>query len=149
MKKPLLALALCGLLQAGAHAAPGLVSVKSAHDVPATADKLVAVLEDKGMKIFARIDHAAGAKKVEMTLAPTELVIFGNPKIGTALMNCGHSIAIDLPLKALIWQDGDGQVWLSYNDPAELAERHGLQGCGPVLDKVTKGLDGFARAATE
>ena len=149
MKKLLVAFALLALAQTAAFAGSGMITVKSAHDVPATTDKLVAALEEKGMNIFARIDHAAGAKKVDMTLEPTELVIFGNPKIGTALMNCGPSIAIDLPLKALIWQDGDGQTWLGYNDPADLAERHKLEGCDKVIGKVTKALAGFAKAATE
>jgi len=101
------------------------------------------------MNIFARIDHAAGAKKVDMTLEPTELVIFGNPKIGTALMNCGPSIAIDLPLKALIWQDADSQTWLGYNDPAYLTERHELEGCDKVIAKVAGALAAFSKAATE
>lgn len=149
MKKTIIALALLGLISTAATAGEGLVSVKSAHDVPATADKLVAALEEKGMKVFARIDHAAGAKKVDMTLEPTELVIFGNPKLGTALMKCGHSIAIDLPLKALIWEDGDGQTWLGYNDPAYLAARHKLEGCEKPLEKMGKGVAGFAKAATE
>ena len=85
------------------------------------------------MTVFTRVDHAAGAKKVDMSLEPTELVIFGNPKMGTALMKCGHSVAIDLPLKALIWEDGDGQTWLGYNDPAYLATRHKLEVCDKVM----------------
>lgn len=149
MKKLIAALTLFGLIQAVALAEDGLISVKSAHDVPTTTDKLVAALEEKGMKVFARVDHAAGAKKVEMSLEPTELVIFGNPKVGTILMKCGHSIAIDLPLKALVWEDGEGQTWLSYNDPAFLAKRHALSGCEKVLGKVDKALAGFAKAATE
>lgn len=149
MRKLLVAFALFALTQTAAFADSGMIAVKSAHDVPATTDKLVAALEEKGMKIFARIDHAAGAKKVDMTLEPTELVIFGNPKIGTALMKCGPSIAIDLPLKALIREDGDGQTWLGYNDPAYLAERHKLEGCDKVIEKVTGALAGFAKAATE
>ena len=149
MKKLLVALTLYALTQTAALADSGMITVKSAHDVPATADKLVAALEGKGMNIFARIDHAAGAKKVDMTLEPTELVIFGNPKIGTALMKCGPGIAIDLPLKALIWQDADAQTWLGYNDPAYLAERHALEGCDKVIEKVTEALANFAKAATE
>lgn len=150
MKKQIAAFALVALTQTAAIAADaGMVSVKSANDVPQTADKLIAALEEKGMTIFARIDHAAGAKKVDMTLEPTELVIFGNPKVGTALMKCGHGVAIDLPLKALIWQDAEGQAWLGYNDPAYLAQRHALEGCDAVIGNVTKALAGFAKAATE
>ena len=76
-------------------------------------------------------------------------VIFGNPKLGTALMKCGHSVAIDLPLKALVWEDGDGQTWLGYNDPAFLAERHKLEGCDQPLEKMSKAVAGFAKAATQ
>ena len=89
MRKLLVAFALSALTQTAAFADSGMIAAKSTHDVPTTTDKLVAALEKKGMGIFARIDHAAGAKKVDMTLEPTELVIFGNPKIGTALMKCG------------------------------------------------------------
>lgn len=149
MKNLLVAFALFALIQTAALADSGMIAVKSAHDVPTTTDKLVAVLEEKGMAIFARIDHAAGAKKVEMSLEPTELVIFGNPKIGTALMKCGHGIAIDLPLKALIWEDADAQTWLGYNDPAYLVERHKLEGCDKVIEKMTGALAAFAEAATE
>jgi uncharacterized protein (DUF302 family) len=137
------------LLPAAALANDGTISVKSAQDVPATADKLVAALENKGMTVFARIDHAAGARKADMSLEATELVVFGNPKVGTALMKCGRGVGIDLPLKALIWQDGGGLTWLSYNDPAYLAERHKLEGCDEVLEKVGKAQAGFAKAATE
>jgi len=149
MRKLLVAFALSALTQTAAFADSGMIAAKSTHDVPTTTDKLVAALEKKGMGIFARIDHAAGAKKVDMTLEPTELVIFGNPKIGTALMKCGPSIAIDLPLKALIWEDGDGQTWLGYNDPAYLVERHKLEGCDKVIEKVTGALAAFSKAATE
>ena len=131
-----------------AQANDGLVSVKSAHDVSTTADRLEAVLKKKGMKVFNRIDHAKGAKSVGNNLRPTELIIFGNPKIGSVLMNCAQTIAIDLPQKALIWQDGGGQVWLSYNNPALLANRHRMAGCDQVLNKVTGALAKFAEVAT-
>jgi uncharacterized protein (DUF302 family) len=149
MKRLLIAYALSGFIPIAAQAGDGMITVKSAYDVPTTTDRLVDVLEGKGMTIFARIDHAAGAKQVAMTLPPTELVIFGNPKVGTALMKCGRSIAIDLPLKALIWDDGNGQTWLSYNDPAFLAQRHKLQGCEGALGKVDKAMKGFAKSATK
>ena len=126
----------------------GLVSVNSVHSVSVTADRLENVLKNKGMTVFARINHAAGAEKVGKTLPPTELVIFGNPKIGTALMQCSQSIAIDLPQKALIWQDETGQVKLSYNNPQYLAKRHNTQGCNEVLNKVTNALNKFAAKAT-
>ncbi len=131
-----------------AQANNGLVSVKSAHDVKTTADRLEAVLKKKGMTVFNRIDHAKGAKSVGKELRPTELVIFGNPKIGSVLMNCTQTIAIDLPQKALIWEDGGGQVWLSYNEPTQLANRHRMSGCKKVINKVTGALGKFAAAAT-
>jgi uncharacterized protein (DUF302 family) len=131
-----------------AAAGNGLISVKSSHDVKATADRLENILNQKGMTVFIRINHSAGARKVGKTLRPTELVVFGNPKIGTPLMQCSQSVAIDLPQKALIWQDDKGQVWLSYNDPNYLAQRHGLTGCAQVIKKVEKALSNFAKAAT-
>jgi uncharacterized protein (DUF302 family) len=151
MKHSLLALLLIAPLATSAEAADvtGLVTLPSAHDVPVTADRLVAAAQAKGLKIFARIDHAAGAAEVGNPLAPAELVILGNPKIGTALMQCGHTIAIDLPFKALIWQDADGKVWLSYNTPRYLAERHGITGCEAPVEKASGALDGLARSATE
>lgn len=126
----------------------GLISVKSEHSVKDTADKLETVLESKGMNVFGRVNHAQGAEKAGMELRPTEVVIFGNPKVGTPLMKCSQSVAIDLPQKALVWQDEGGQVWLSYNDPAYLASRHSIEGCDVVLKKVTGALAKFAAAAT-
>ena len=104
----------------------GLITLASNHPVKATMDRLEAALRDKGITLFARIDHAAGAASVDMPLRPTELIIFGNPKAGTPLMQARQSIGIDLPLKMLGWQDAAGKVWLAYNDPAWLARRHGL-----------------------
>ena len=131
------------------YADSGLVTVKSSHSVKDTADRLVSALETKGMTVFNRINHAEGAKKVGKTLLPTELVIFGNPKVGTPLMICSRSVAIDLPQKALIWEDAQGQVWLNYNNPQYLAERHGITGCQEVLKKVAGALKNFASAATK
>lgn len=132
-----------------AFANDGMVKLKSTHDVKSTADKLENVLVSKGMTVFTRIDHAKGAKKVGETLRPTELVIFGNPKIGTKLMNCGQTVAIDLPQKALIFEDEQGQVWFTYNDPEYLANRHGLKGCEKVVSKIKGALGKFAAAATQ
>jgi len=133
----------------GAQADNGLISVKSAHSVGETIDKLQATLEAKGMTIMARVNHAAGAQKAGLELPPTELLIFGNPKIGTPLMHCQRSVAIDLPQKALAWEDAEGQVWLSYNNPEYLNQRHGLGDCAEVLKKVSGALANFAKAATE
>lgn len=141
---------LIGVLLLGtvARADSGLIDIKSAHDVDTTADRLEKVLKTKGMKVFIRIDHAAGARRVGEQLRPTQVVIFGNPKVGTPLMQCCRSVAIDLPQKALIWEDENGQTWLSYNDPKYLAERHGIETCKGVIKKVETALMNFAKAAT-
>ena len=131
-----------------AAAGNGLISVKSSHDVKATADRLENILNQKGMTVFIRIDHAAGARKVGKKLRPTEIVVFGNPKVGTPMMQCSQSVAIDLPQKALIWKDEAGQVWLSYNDPKYLAKRHGIKDCVEVIKKIENALSNFANAAT-
>lgn len=152
MKRILIAvcavLSISGLLAQGAMAQTGLVSVKSPHDVATTIDKLTAVLESKGMSIFGRVNHAANAQKVDLSLRPTELLIFGNPAIGTPLMNCAQSVALDLPQKMLAWQDEDGNTWLGYNDPEYLKSRHVIEGCDEVLAKVSGALANFAKAAT-
>lgn len=145
-KRVITAAALC--LASSAYAADnGLITVKSQHDVSTTTENLRDLLSAKGMTLFNVVDHAAGAAKVGQSLAPTQLVIFGNPKIGTKLMNCSRSVAIDLPMKALIWSDDKQQTWISYNDPQYLAQRHGLAGCEPVLEKVSKALANFSQKA--
>lgn len=126
----------------------GLITLKSAHSVKVTADRLENILKEKGMTVFIRINHSDGAEKVGLQLRPTELVIFGNPKVGTPLMQCNQGAAIDLPQKALIWQDASGLVWLSYNDPKYLAQRHNISACEPVLGKISKALSKFGHAAT-
>lgn len=127
----------------------GLVSIKSAHSVPETLDRLEVLLIKKSMKIFKRVNHSLGAKSAGVELRPTQLLIFGNPKIGAPLMKCAQSVAIDLPQKALAWEDDKGQVWLSYNDPAYLVSRHNIPGCDEVINKVTKALSNFAKGATK
>ena len=130
------------------YAANGIISIKSSHDVKTTVDRLDNILREKGMTVLIRINHAEGAQKVGKKLRPTELVIFGNPKVGTPLMQCDQSVGIDLPQKALIWQDKAGQVWLSYNDPKYLASRHSIKECGEIIKKIEKALGNFARMAT-
>lgn len=147
--KYIIILLVCAALSAPTVAAEnGLVHVKSAHDVKTTADKLETVLKAKGMTLFNRINHAAGAQKVGRQLRPTELVIFGNPKVGSPLMACRQTVGIDLPQKALIWQDEAGQTWFSYNRPAYLQSRHQVKGCDEVIARITKALENFAKAAT-
>jgi len=126
-----------------------LISTKSHHDVKETADRLEEILKAKGMTVFTRINHSEGAKNIGQTLRPTELVIFGNPKVGTPLMNCSQTMAIDLPQKALIWEDEYGAVWLSYNDPDRLALRHNIEGCDEVIKKIENALSNFSKAATK
>ncbi len=105
----------------------GLITIQSSFDPEATLQKLEAILQAKGLTVFAKVDHAAGAAQIGMPLRPTTLVIFGNPKGGTPLMQAAQTSGIDLPLKVLVWQDASGVTWLSYNDPTWIAKRHGLQ----------------------
>ena len=104
----------------------GLVTVRSNFSVDQTVARLIASVTSKGMTIFAVVDHGDGAAIADMSLRPTQLVLFGNAKGGTPLMQENQIAGIDLPLKALAWEDGEGKVWLSYNDPAWIARRHGL-----------------------
>lgn len=135
------------VLSTGAQAADGMTVIESKHSVADTMSKLAEVLESKGMNVFARINHAEGAMKAGLELRPTELMIFGNPKVGTPLMLCSQSIAIDLPQKMLAWEDADGKVWLGYNVPEHLKTRHATEGCDEVFAKVTGALGNFAAAA--
>ena len=141
----LAATALCALAPS-VFAADGLIAVKSPHSAKDTMDKLEGIVKQRGLNVFARIDHAGGAIKIGKTLRPTELLIFGNPQGGTPLMECAQSAGIDLPLKALVWEDASAQVWLGYNDPAFLAQRHGAANC-PVVENLRKALSGIADAA--
>jgi uncharacterized protein (DUF302 family) len=128
-----------------ATAADGLVAVKSPHSAKDTMNRLEEIVKQRGLIVFARIDHAAGAAKVGKALRPTEVLIFGNPQGGTPFMECAQSVGIDLPLKALVWEDSSSQVWLGYNDPNFLAQRHGVVQC-PVIETLRKALAGIAEA---
>jgi uncharacterized protein (DUF302 family) len=108
-------------------------------------NKLEDIVKQRGLTVFARIDHAAGAAKIGKTLRATEVLIFGNPQGGSPLMECAQSMGIDLPLKALVWEDEQGQVWLGYNDPAYLTQRHGATACA-AAGNVAKALAGIAQA---
>jgi uncharacterized protein (DUF302 family) len=129
-----------------ATAADGLISIKSPHNAKDTMSRLEDVVKTRGLNVFARVDHAAGAAKIGKTLRPTEVLIFGNPQGGTPFMECAQTVGIDLPLKALVWEDAAGQTWLGYNDPVFLAERHGVAQC-PVAMNLRKALAGVAEAA--
>jgi len=126
----------------------GLITMKSPHSVGETLDRFEKAVTSKGMTVFARVDHAKGAASVELELRPTELLIFGNPKIGTLLMQSNQTAAIDLPLKLLAWEDESGQVWIAYNDPAYLVKRHAITDRDPVVEKMRKALGNFSAAAT-
>jgi len=134
------------LLAFPAFAVEGLIEVKSVYSAKDTMDRLESAVKQKGLNVFARIDHAAGAAKIGKKLRPTELLIFGNPQGGTPFMECGQTVGIDLPLKALVWQDESGQVWLGYNDPAYIAVRHGVAQC-PAVEGLKKALASFAQQA--
>jgi uncharacterized protein (DUF302 family) len=121
-----LPLLLMGFVLPGSAADKGIVSIPSNHSVDETVDRLKNILQSKGVTLFAVIDHGGEAEKVGMKMPPTKLLIFGSPKAGTPLMLAAPSIAIDLPLKILVWQDAQGKVWLSYNSPEYLKDRHGL-----------------------
>lgn len=134
--------------KADAHTASDLVTVgPSAHDVATTIDRLSATLTAKGITVMARFDHAAGAEKAGMDLPPTQVLVFGNPKLGTPLMKAGRTIALDLPMKVLAWEDTEGKVWLTYRAPVAMAGAHGISEPAPVLQKMTGALANFTAAA--
>ena len=130
-------------------AADGLITLRSKYGPKDTMDRLENEVKAKGLTVFARIDHAAGAAEVGLSLRPTELLIFGNAKGGTPLMDSVQTIGIDLPLKALVWQDASGNTWLSYNDPNWLAKRHGLgHEADAAVKAIAAALDAMAKTAT-
>ena len=132
-----------------ALAAEGLVTKPSDFGVAQTMNRLEAALRARGVTVFARIDHAAGAAKIGQPLPPIQLLVFGSPAMGTPLMQSRRTVGIDLPLKALVWRTPAGQVMLAYNDPAFLARRHGVQDRDPVFAKMGKVLDAITDAATK
>jgi uncharacterized protein (DUF302 family) len=152
--KCLTALPVAGLVNAREEASTmsedGLVTLASKFTVKQTLDRLEADLKTKGITVFARIDHAAGAASVDMRLRPTELLIFGSPKGGTPLMQANQAIGIDLPLKILGWQDAGEKVWVTYTDPAWLARRYRLgAGTAGNVDALATLLANLAKAAAE
>ena len=130
--------------------AEGLTASLSSRGPKETMDRLVAAVTSRGMTVLARIDHAAAAAKAGMELRPTEVVLFGNPRAGTPLMQAVQTVGIDLPLKALVWQDEAGKTWLAYNDPKWLAQRHdALVGTERSLGAIADALAAVAKEATE
>lgn len=146
MKSLFVAIVLALLPALSIAADNGITTVPSSYNVTETVNRLETVLKEKGITVFVRIDHQAEAAKAGLTMKASQLLIFGNPKAGTPLMNAAPTTAIDLPLKALAWEDADGKVWLSYNRPDFLQQRHGLDDAllkplmplGALLEKATR-----------
>jgi uncharacterized protein (DUF302 family) len=127
----------------------GFVVIPSNLDPKQTAERLATAVAARGMTVLARIDHAAAAAKAGMELRPTEVLIFGNPKGGTPLMQKAQTVGIDLPLKALVWLDEDGKTWLAYNDPGWIARLHGVESVSaPVIAAMSAALEAIATEAT-
>ncbi|CAD7838537.1 MAG: hypothetical protein [Olavius algarvensis Delta 4 endosymbiont] len=147
MKKFIAAILLFVVIPMHLWAAEGVVNVRSTFTVKETADRMENILKNKGMTVFNRIKHSEAAGKIGIGIPDTELIIFGNPKVGSPLMKCQQSIAIDLPQKALVWANEKDEVWISYNNPRYLEKRHAVSGCEKVIAKVEKVLAGISKAA--
>ena len=135
------------ILMPGIAVADGLISKPSPHPVPVTLDRLVAALESRGITVVTRWSHDAGAARVGIELRPTELLIFGNPALGTHFFTSAQTAGIDLPMKALAWEDAEGRVWLTYNDPGYIAGRHGIADRDEIVDKMRSALDALTDQA--
>jgi len=128
----------------------GLITTQSDYSVKVTIDKVASIVQSKGLTVFARIDHADNAANQGLQLRPTELIIFGNPKAGTVLMQDKQTSGIDLPVKALAWQDEEGKVWLTYNDTNWIANRHGLsEKSESVVKAIEEGMALVTNGATK
>lgn len=148
--RPAVAFAAAALLAACAttgsqSTSNGLVSVKSPYTQAETVSRLEAQVRQRNLAVVAKVDHAAAAQRIGQTLRPTEVMIFGNPQAGTPLMQCAQTVGIDLPVKALVWTDTGGQVWVGYNDPVWMVQRHGAAECAAAAN-VSKALAGIAAA---
>jgi uncharacterized protein (DUF302 family) len=127
--------------------AQDLVAKVSPHDVATTMDRLESAVEAAGANVFARVDHAAGAEKVEMELRPTQLLIFGNPKLGTPAMQDAQTVGLDLPMRVLVYADGEGAVHVTYEAPEKLVAAHGLPEDAQYIEKMTEALDNLTAKA--
>ena len=136
------------LTMAVSAADSNFISKKSPHSVAQTMDRLEGALKEKGIGIVARVNHATAAKQVAMEMRDTELLIFGNPKLGSPLMIENQAVAIDLPMKVIAWKDDKGQVWVGFNDPTALAKHHNLKSQDEILKKMRGALDNFTDVAT-
>ena len=124
-----------------------LVTLASAHSATETVERLRALLTQKGIELFAHIDHAAGATSVGLALRPTHVLIFGNPRAGTPLIQARQTAGLDLPLRVLVWEDGEGKVWLTYRSVKDLARQHHITGRDETVEALDKGLGALARTA--
>lgn len=131
-----------------AHAEESLITHESQYSATETADRFVSLIKEKGLTLFTRIDHQKNASSVNLKLRPTQVIIFGNPKAGTPLIQCAQKAAIDLPQKVLITEDLEKRVWLSYNNPQYVKERHDIKGCDKVIEKISSLLIKLSLAAT-
>ena len=147
MKKAILMALAIVFIAFPALASDGMVNVQSTFNVEETADRMESILKEKGMTVFNRIKHSEAAAAVGIELRNTELILFGYPKVGSPLMKCQQSAAIDLPQKALIWEDDKATVWISYNKPRYLEKRHNITGCEEVISKIERTLAGIAESA--
>jgi uncharacterized protein (DUF302 family) len=126
-----------------------LISKQSQFAVNETLDRLVAALNEKGIKPMARVDHAAAASAVDLELRPTQVLLFGNPQLGTRLMQSDQTAGLDLPMRVVAWEDEDGVTWLGYHAPQEMVDRFGLQGVTEVIGKMTAVLDALTEYAVK
>jgi len=129
-------------------AAEGLIKKPSAHGVEETVSRVKVLLEKKGIRIFAHVNHQRNAQSVPLELGEVQLLVFGNPKLGTPLMQSNPTVGIDLPMKILVWEDADGKVWIAYNDPAYLAHRHGIMNRQEIVKKMSTALNNIVTVAT-
>ena len=123
------------------------VTLASAHSATETVERLKALLTQKGIELFAHIDHAAGATSVGLPLLPTQVLIFGNPRVGTPLMEARQTVGLDLPLRVLVWEDGEGKVWVTYRPVKHLARQHHITGRDEAVEVLDEGLGALARTA--
>jgi len=136
-----------GILNNTSRAQDGLTIVQSNYSPGETVNRLINIFDKKGLTIFKRVDHKKGAASVDMELPPTTVLIFGNPKLGTPLMQCAPTVAVDLPQKMLVWKNARGDVSIAYNSPAYLKKRHNIEGCGQELNKISNALKNLAQKA--
>ena len=147
--KPALLLLWLLMLLPTVQADDGLVNVRSQFDVPKTLDRFEAAVKDAGLKVFARIDHAKGAASVGKSLRPTQLLIFGSPKVGSGVISSDQRAGIDLPMKILVWEDAEAVVWLSYTRPDYMFSRFGIDDRPEIQAKLTGALAKFSKVATQ